>query len=376
MPPISVSHVPVRTPKGASPTPPTYVVPPGTNILDSSAIFCQSVSMRQIVEPKTLQEAIVYFADLDTCIHYLAAKRWPDGVAVCPTCGERDVPYVEARRLWQCKRRHPKCQFSVKVGTVFEDSPIALSKWLMAMWMVANCKNGVSSWEIHRSLDVTQKTAWFMLHRIRLALEGKASHHLGGEHGGPVEIDETYVGGNRRNMHASRRLKMQRAMKDEAGKTIVMGILDRDLRQVRAKVIPNVKRETLQAEILANVGRKSEIYTDTLTGYDHLGRSEQEYVHQTVNHMLEYVRGQVHTQGIENFWSLLKRGLKGTYVSVEPFHLNRYVGEQIFRYNNRATRDNPLNDSDRFALAVSQIVGKRLTYAELTGKVEETSQPF
>jgi transposase-like protein len=332
--------------------------------------------MRRIIEPKTLQEAINYFADTDRCIHYLAAKRWPDGVVVCPTCDRKDAAYVEARRVWQCKSRHPKAQFSIKVGTIFEDSPIALSKWLMAMWMVANCKNGVSSWEIHRSLGVTQKTAWFMLHRVRLALEGKDSHQLGAPDGGPVEIDETYVGGNRRNMHASRRLKMHRGMKDEAGKTIVMGMLDRDLRQVRARVIPNVKRETLQAEILANVGRKSEIYTDTLTGYDHLGRSEQEYVHQTVNHMLEYVRGQVHTQGIENFWSLLKRGLKGTYVSVEPFHLNRYVGEQIFRYNNRATRDNPLNDSDRFALAVSQIVGKRLTYAELTGKVDARSEPL
>ena len=215
-----------------------------------------------------------------------------------------------------------------------------------------------------------------MMHRIRLAMDSNATHQLGGEDGGPVEVDETFVGGNPKNMHASRRLKLVKAMNGNDGKTIVMGILDRELRQVRAKVIPNVKRDVLQAEILRQVEKGSTVYTDGWTGYDKL--AAQEYVHETVNHVLEYVRGNVHTQGIENFWSLLKRGLKGTYVAVEPFHLDRYIGEQIFRYNNRATKDNPLTDSDRFALAVSQIVGKRLTYAELTGKVPESSEaePF
>ena len=322
-------------------------------------------------EPKTLQDAILYFADVDRCIEYLADKRWPDGVAVCPTCGRKDVAYVPARRVWQCKARHAKCQFSIKVGTVFEDSPIALGKWLMAMWMVANCKNGVSSWELHRTIGVTQKTAWFMRHRIGLALGTETPHQMGGEGGGPVEVDETWIGGKPKNMHASKRLKMQKAMHGDSGKTTVMGLLDRELRQVRAKVIPNVKRDVLQSEILRQVGKGSTVYTDGWPGYDNL--AAQEYVHETVNHMLEYVRGNVHTQGIENFWSLLKRGLNGTYVSVEPFHLDRYITEQVFRYNNRATKDNPLTDSDRFALAVSQIVGKRLTYAELTGKVGETT---
>jgi transposase-like protein len=318
-------------------------------------------------EPKTLQEAILCFDDVDNCIQYLADKRWPDGVVVCPACERRDAVYVPLRRVWQCKSRHPKCQFSVKVGTIFEDSPIALGKWLTAMWMVSNCKNGVSSWEIHRSLGVTQKTAWFMLHRIRLALGTETPHRMGGPDSGPVEVDETFVGGKPGNMHSSKRKRMNKGMNGSSGKAAVMGILDRELRQVRAKVIPNVKREVLQAEILRQVEKGSTVYTDGWPGYDKL--AAQEYVHDTVNHMLEYVRGQVHTQGIENFWSLLKRGLNGTYVSVEPFHLDRYVTEQVFRYNNRATKDNPLTDSDRFALAVSQIVGKRLTYAELTGKV-------
>jgi hypothetical protein len=326
--------------------------------------------MRKSIDPKTLQDAIVYFADVDNCIAYLAERRWPDGVVVCPTCGRKDAAYVPARRVWQCKTRHPKAQFSIKVGTIFEDSPVALSKWLTAMWMVANCKNGVSSWEIHRSLGVTQKTAWFMMHRIRLALGMDQDHKLGDHRGGPVEVDETYVGGKPKNMHAAKRLKLQKAENGNSNKAIVMGLLDRELRQVRAKVIPNVKCETLQAEILKQCGFAAKVYTDSHVGYENMDASR--YIHKTVNHMIEYVKGNVHTQGIENFWSLLKRGLNGTYVSVEPFHLDRYVTEQVFRYNNRATKDNPLTDGDRFALAVSQIVGKRLTYAELTGKTAES----
>ena len=351
--------------------------------------------MKRITEPKTLQEAIIYFADSDTCIHYLAAKRWPDDVVVCPICERKDAAYVEARRVWQCKTRHPKAQFSIKVGTIFEDSPIALSKWLTAMWMIANCKNGVSSWELHRAIGVTQKTAWFMLHRIRLALGTDTTDQFGGEDGGPVEVDEAYIGGHPKNKHIGKRDPGhgKKYLLDEFGerkglnpdyvphvcgratqKTAVFGMLDREARRVRAHVVPEVKREVLMEAILANIQKKSTIYSDGLADYRPL--RNMEFVHETVNHATEYVRGQVHTQGIENFWSLLKRGLKGTYVAVEPFHLDRYISEQVFRYNNRATRNNPLNDSDRFALAVSQIVGKRLTYAELTGKVEETSEPF
>src|SRR6185437_10983375 len=217
------------------------------------------------MEPKTLQQAIVYFADPDNCIRYFVERRWPNGV-VCPTCGRSDVSYMAKRRVWQCKSRHPKCQFSAKVGTVMEDSPIGLDKWLMAMWMVANCKNGVSSWEIHRSLGVTQKTAWFLLHRVRLALGEVPSEKMAG---GPVEVDETYIGPKPQKMHRARRLKMQSAQHGQT-KAIVMGLLDRDSRQVRAKVVPNVKREVLQAEILSQIKKGSTVYTDGYPAYDHL----------------------------------------------------------------------------------------------------------
>jgi transposase-like protein len=316
-------------------------------------------------EPKTLQEAILYFADPDRCIAYLAASRWPDGVVVCPTCGRKDVSYVAKRRVWQCKSRHAKCQFSIKVGTIFEDSPIPLSKWLAAMWLIANCKNGISSWEIHRALKVTQKTAWFMLHRVRVSMKDERTGKLGGEDGGPVEVDETFVGPNPQKMHADKRQARYGAL-NARPKVPVMGMLDREMRKVRTKVIPNVKRETLQNEILAQVEKGQTVYTDSATGYDQL--LLQGYMHQMVNHVQEYVRGEVHTQGIENYWSLLKRTLRGTYIAVEPFHLDRYLDEQAFRYNNRATKDNPLDDGDRFAFLVTQILGRRLTYKELTGK--------
>ena len=314
-------------------------------------------------EPTTLQQAIIHFADPDNCINFLVARRWPDGVVKCPRCGSDRVAYVPSRRVWQCKTRHEKCQFSIKVGTIFEDSAISLDKWLVAMWLLANSKNGVSSWELHRSLRVSQKAAWFMLHRIRLALGEIPESKMGGN--GPVEVDETFIGPNPQKMHADKRQARYKALSARP-KTPVMGMLDRESRQVRANVVPDVRRETLQNAILEQIEQGSTVYTDSAVGYDNL--AARAYIHGTVNHVEEYVNGQIHTQGIENFWSLLKRGLRGTYVAVEPFHLDRYVGEQVFRFNNRATKDNPINDADRFTLAVSQIVGKRLTYAELTGK--------
>jgi transposase-like protein len=315
----------------------------------------------------TLQDAIIYFSDATRCREYMVAQRWPDGVE-CPRCGSKDVLFLEKYNRWHCRAKHEAPQFTLKTGTVMEDSPIGLEKWLPAFWLLANSKNGISSYELHRALGVTQKTAWFMLHRVRVGMEADNSYKMG--ENGPVEIDETFIGPDPRKMHAAKREARYKAL-NARPKTPVMGMLDRELRQVRAKVVPNVKRETLQNEIISQIERGSKVYTDSATAYDML--KAQDYIHEQVNHVEEYVRGQVHTQGIENFWSLLKRSLRGTYVAVEPFHLDSYVTEQVFRYNNSATKDNPLNDADRFALAVSQIVGKRLTYAELTGKVGETT---
>jgi transposase-like protein len=322
--------------------------------------------------PKTLQQAIQVFSDFDNCREFMAFLRWPDGIVRCPRCDSDKVAYLPKARVYWCHGDHPKQKFSLKVGTVLEDSPIPLEKWLPAVWMMVSAKNGISSYELHRALGVTQKSAWFMSHRIRAALKSggfNVPYKLGGD-GGPVEVDETFIGGKAKNMHRDR-AKRYGQVGTNKGKTVVMGLLDRDLRQVRAKVVPNVKRETLQAEVLREVKHGSKVYTDEHVGYDLL---HQRFVHEFVKHTERYVDGQVHTNGIENFWSLLKRTLSGTYVAVEPFHLERYVDEQIFRFNNRATKDNPLNDSDRFMLALSQIVGKRLTYKEVTGKIGERSE--
>jgi transposase-like protein len=322
--------------------------------------------------PKTLLETIQYFSDEQTCIDAVAMMRWLDGPR-CPDCFGDDAKnpyYLKTQKRWKC--RSCRRQFSVKVETIFEDSPIALQKWLPALWMLVSCKNGVSSWEIHRAIGVTQKTAWFMLHRLRLALKaGTFGTKVGGPESSGIEVDETFVGGKVQNMHRARRIAFAAKSGHTGGytgKAVVMGILDRDERKVRASVVPNTKRATLQAAILNNVHHGSPVFTDTATVYDNLNA---QYVHETVNHAEAYVKGRVHTNGLENFWSLLKRGLKGTYVAVEPFHLERYIDEQAFRYNNRATKDNPLTDADRFLLALSQVAGKRLTFAELTGKDKE-----
>jgi transposase-like protein len=322
---------------------------------------------------KTLVQAIQHFADRENCRRFMVEMRWPDGTPRCPYCGSTKLTWLAKANVYRCYSDHPKQKFSLKVGTVFEDSPIGLDKWLPAVWLLVSSKNGISSYELSRHLGVTQKTAWFMLHRIRVAMESGSFYKMGGIEGGPVEADETFVGGKPKNMHASKRAKAQRSGQ-HTDKPVVFGLLERNTRQVRAKVIPNVRREVLQAEILNAVAPNSMVFTDAHRGY--AGLAEQEFVHATVSHINEYVRGSVHTQGIENFWSLLKRSLNGTYVAVEPFHLDAYVVEQVFRYNNRATKDNPLTDADRFALAGSQISGKRLTYAELTGKVGETAEPF
>lgn len=305
---------------------------------------------------KTLQEAIVYFSNPDNCVAYAVSKRWKDGV-VCPTCGSTEAKYMPTRRTWQCKTRHPKSQFSVKVGSIYEDSAIGLDKWLTATWMIVSCKNGVSSYEIARSIGVTQKTAWFMLHRIRLAMTEEGDEQIGGH--GPVEIDETFVGGKVKNMHKS---KLNKAMSYQGvgNKTIVLGMLERG-GKVRARSIPSRHKQNMQPTILANVAAGAHIVTDEWTTYPFIAQNT--YHHEVINHVTGYVRGHIHTNGIENFWSLLKRGLSGTYISVRPVHLDKYVTEQVFRYNNRKE----IGDGGRFNMCVEQSFGKRLTYKMLTG---------
>jgi transposase-like protein len=316
-------------------------------------------------EPKTLQEAIVYFSDPDRCFKFLMARRFAQG-AYCPMCGAKDVRFIATRKLWECKTKHPKRQFSIKIGTIFEESPIPLDKWLTCVWMIANCKNGVSSYEIHRALGVTQKSAWFMLHRVRVALRMGTFDKLGGDPDSGVEADETYIGGRLKNMHVKKRIMLTKEGGDpNATKTIVLGLLDRAQRKIRTVVVPNTSRMTLQAQVLKHVRYGTNLYTDESRSYTSLA---DKYVHEFVNHMETYVRGQVHTNGLENFWSLFKRHLAGTYVAVEPCHMERYLDEQVFRYNNRGTKDAPMNDADRFDLVLRNLVGKRITYKQLTGK--------
>ncbi|HEX8187494.1 MAG TPA: IS1595 family transposase [Pyrinomonadaceae bacterium] len=306
----------------------------------------------QATFPKTLQEAIKFFSDLDTCTTFMAQLRWPEGVT-CPHCEGKAVSYLSSRRMWKCMAKTCHKQFSVKRGTIMEDSPITLDKWLAAIWLIANAKNGVSSYEIHRALGVTQKSAWFLLHRIRLAMQTGTFEKLSGQ----VEVDETYIGGLARNMHRSEHSRKVTGTGGK-GKVAVMGLLERD-GKVRAKVIRDATSLTLHAEVRGNVEPGAELFTDGHRGYNGL---HQEYIHQVIDHAEKYVDGQIHTNGIENFWSLLKRGIKGTYVSVEPFHLFRYLDEQTFRFNERKGKD-----ADRFVKAVKQVAGKRLTYDELTG---------
>jgi transposase-like protein len=315
-------------------------------------------------KPKTLQQAILHFANPENCLQFMVKVRWPDGVVTCPTCGRQDVVFLKNQNKWQCKSVHSKRQFSAKVGTIFEDSPITLDKWLVAIWMISNCKNGVSSYEIGRALAVTQKSAWFMLHRIRLAMQARSLMKLGGS-GKQVEVDETFVGGAARFMHADKRKRRitETGTKD---KTAVMGILERG-GEVRAAVVGNRRKHALQTNIRAHVKAGSAIYTDALLSYQ--GLKHQGFEHKVVDHAECYVDGQVHTNGLENFWSLFKRQLKGTYISVEPFHLFRYLDEQVFRYNFRKLP----HDGARFERVASHILGKRLTYAEVTGKVGETT---
>jgi transposase-like protein len=308
--------------------------------------------------PQTLTEAIRFYADPDVCQAKLVEARWPDGVE-CPTCGRKDVAYLANQKRWQCKGKHPRRQFSAKVGTIFEDSPVSLSDWFVAIWLIASAKNGISSYELHRTLGITQKSTWFMLHRIRLAMQSRSFLKIDGE----IEIDETFVGGKARNMHLEKRRRVVEGP-GVMSKIAVVGLLKRgagnEHSTVRTQVIPNITKPVLQRIIDDQVQPMSRVFTDALKSYQGLDRK---FTHEVIDHMVGYVRGTVHTNGLENFWSLLKRGLTGTYVSVEPWHLFRYVDEQAFRFNTRK-----MTDAQRFEAMTKRVLGKRLTYRELLGK--------
>jgi transposase-like protein len=320
-------------------------------------------------EPKTLQEAIQHFADPKNCREYLVARRWASGVS-CPRCGSDKVAFLEKYNRWQCNAKtHKDRQFTAKTGTIFEDSPLGLDKWLAAMWLLVNCKNGISSYEVSRDLGISQKSAWHMMHRIRLAMQDDLT---GGMLTGEIEVDETFIGGKARNMHKDRKRRVMNGARggaDTGNKTIVLGILERETenkpKRVRATIISDRKKGTIRPEITGAVAPGSSINTDE---HGYFWRMEDTYVHNIVSHLEKYVEGTVHTNTLENFWSLLKCSIGGSYISVEPYHLFRYVDEQAFRFNNRKD----MNDSDRFDLAGRQILGKRLTWAEVTGKVTDS----
>src|SRR5271165_5697107 len=297
--------------------------------------------------PNTLQQAIRHFSKFENCKALMDELRWPDGVVRCPRCGSEKVSFLEKARVWKCYAKHDAPKFSLKTGTIFQDSPLGLDKWLPVMWMVVNCKSGVSSYEIHRAMGVTQKTAWLMLHRCRLAMQDTTGGKLGGE----VEVDETFVGGKARNMHKDKRAAEITGTGGK-DKEIAMGMVERG-GNVRVFHVVNRRKQALQPNIREHVEARTAIFSDELKSYDGL---ETEYQHAVINHAVESLNGNVHTNTMENFWSLLKRGLHGTYISVEPFYLFRYLDEQAFRYNNRKDMD----DADRFDLAIRQVVGKRL----------------
>jgi transposase-like protein len=309
--------------------------------------------------PETLLEAVRHFADPDVCLNFLADLRWPTGNVTCPTCGSQHVTFLKNQRRWKCYERHPRPQFSIKFGTIFEDSPLGLDKWLPAVWMIVNDKNGISSYEVARALAITQKSAWFMMHRIRLAMQRGGFDKFSGH----VEADETFIGGKARFMHKGKREAKIKGT-GPMGKSAVMGLLERHgpdgHSRVRVKHVPNNRKTTLRPEIRAHVEPGAALYTDALKSYEGLA---PDYIHEVIDHAEAYARGNVHTNGLENFWSLLKRAIKGTYVSVEPFHLFRYLDEEAYRFNARG-----LNDGKRFLDVLRTIVGRRVTYKQLIGE--------
>jgi transposase-like protein len=309
--------------------------------------------------PTTLAELIKHFADDGVAFDYMKRVRWPDGNVTCSHCGSARHSFLTTRKIWKCL--DCRKQFTIRLGTIFEDSPIKFATWIAATWLIANAKNGISSYEIARALGVCQKTGWFMLQRIRLAMQGGSI--IKDKLKGVVEVDESWIGGSARNMHKHKKAKVMKGVQNTA-LTPLQGLLERSTRdacsKVRLEIIKSTKRAELHGNVRKYVLKGAEVHTDALSAYRGL---EGDYVHEVVDHAVQYVRGNVHTNGLENFWSLLTRTIKGTYVSVEPFHLFRYLDEQAFRFNERKD-----DDQGRFLKEMSAIVGKRLTWAKLTGE--------
>jgi hypothetical protein len=234
----------------------------------------------------TLRDAILYFSDFEHCKQFMMDLRWSDGVVKCPMCGSEKVTYLAKRRVWKCYSKHVSPTFSLKTGTIFEDSPIGLEKWLPASWMLVNCKNGISSSELHRAIGVTQKTAWFMLQRISLATQDSTYNKLMGE----VEVDETFIGGKARNMHATERAEKIKGRGPD-GKAILTAVLERGC-TVRAKVCATRHKPELQKLVRANIEVGSAVYSDALKSYE--GRDE--FTHQVVDHAVAYVNGTPYEQ--------------------------------------------------------------------------------
>jgi transposase-like protein len=306
-------------------------------------------------QPETLLEVVKFFGEDNNAFDFMVQLRWPDGV-YCPRCTSTEVRFIGTRKIWECKAKECRKQFSVKVGTIFEDSAIKLDKWFAAIWLVSNAKNGISSYEVHRSIGVTQKTAWFMMHRIRLALAAGSFTKLKGT----VEVDESYIGGRGRFMHKHTKKRRGITGTGMVGKTAVMGLLERHSEKkskIIAEVILTADKLNLVPRVKKYVEKGTEIHTDALIHYRSL---KADFEHKVVDHAECYVKDNVHTNGLENFWSLFKRSIKGTYVSVEPFHLFRYLSEQVFRFNERKG-----DDQDRFMKAVGNVFGKGISYAKL-----------
>jgi len=301
--------------------------------------------------PESLQEAVIYFSDVDRAHKFATKLRWPNGIE-CPRCGSKEHSYISTRRIWFCKGC--KKQFTVKVASIFEDSPLGMDKWMLAVWLIVTCKNGISSYEIASHLGITQKSAWHLMHRVRKAMQSGCFSKLSGE----IEADETFIGGKARNMHVEKRMRRITGTGSK-DKVPVLGMMERG-GKVRTMVVPNRKKKALQAEVRKHVEAGSALYTDALLSYEGLAG---EYAHQVVDHAVQYVDGKVHTNSMENFWSLLKRMISGTYVSVEPYHLHRYLDEQALRFNERK-----MTAAEKFAAVMANVGGKQLTWDQVTGK--------